>query len=577
MKKTHRILFVILIWFTIGPAVLCLRAQSTDPAIMGQWSRLNPWPFYPVNLVLLPSGKVLFYSGDEGNSGNDTRLWTPATDTVTALAQPGYNTFCSGTALRSDGSLLVIGGHIANNVGLSNASLYSYGSNKWTRVSDMNAGRWYPTATALPNGDLLASSGYMTLETGIDPVCQVLRGSTWRSLTNAALVVSPYPWMFVAPNGKVFCAGCLKDTRYLDTTGAGAWSFVANSNWDTREYGSAVMYEPGKILILGGGGNVTEDPISPYYLPTATAEMIDLNSPVPAWSTIQPMNFRRRHPNATLLPDGKVLVTGGNAGHGHNNLDRVNAVHTAELWNPVTQAWSVLAASDPVFRRIYHSSALLLPDGRVITAGGNSELTPEIFSPPYLFKGARPVIASAPADVDYHSNYLVTTSGSQTVSAVNWIRLGAATHAFDENQRLNHLAFSPVTGGIQITTPANTNLCPPGHYMLFLLNANGVPSVAKIIRIGAPSMPVGLTAVAAPGLRVNLQWADRSQCESGYKIERASDGVHFTPIGVTSANITTYTDSVGLLANSTCTYRVRAWNSYGNSAFSAVASAVALP
>ena len=549
---------------------------AQDPSVVGQWATIPPWPIYSVNTVLLPTGKVLFYSGDEGISGNDTRSWDPVTGNVTALAQPGYNTFCTGHAYRADGGLLVTGGHIANNVGLPNASIYDPFANTWLRVADMNAGRWYPTATSLPNGDVLTVSGYMTVDSGLNPLPQVYSGSTWRNLTNAQLVISYYPWMFVAPNGKVFCAGTYTPTRYLDTSGTGLWTYVADSSWPDREYGSAAMYDNGKVLILGGGGNSTEDPNAPTYLPTNTAEVIDLNAPTPAWRSVSPMAYRRRHPNATLLPDGTVLVSGGDSGHGHNNLDYAFAVHTAELWNPATETFTAMASSDPAYRRIYHSSAILLPDARILTSGGNSEFTPEIFSPPFLFKGTRPVITSAPGDVGYNQAFTVPTPDANTITSVAWIGLGAVTHAFDENQRINKLTFTPSSSSLKITSPVNSNLCPPGHYMLFILKA-GVPSVAKIIRIGAPTAPASLSATAVSRSQINLAWVDRSSAEKGDKIERSPDGITFTQIAKTPVNSTSYSITTGLAPATTYYFRIRAYNAFGNSAYTAVASATTLP
>ena len=188
--------------------------------------------------------------------------------------------------------------------------------------------------------------------------------------------------MLLAPNGRVFNAAPTTTTRYLDTAGSGTWSFVATRAGPNRDYGSAVMYEPGKVLVMGGG-----DP------PTNTAEVIDLNVPTPSWSFVGSMAFARRQINATLLPDGTVLVTGGTSSPGFNNP--AGAVHAAELWNPANPTqWTTLASSSGI-PRVYHSTALLVPDGRVLSMGGNGQTQIEIYSPPYLFQpGTRPTITS---------------------------------------------------------------------------------------------------------------------------------------------------------------------------------------
>ena len=222
----------------------------------------------------------------------------------------------------------------------------------------MNAGRWYPTTTVLANGDVLVVSGSIDNTVGVNTVPQVFQfgSGTWRNL--AELGQDLYPQMFLAPNGKVFNAGPTQTTRYLDTAGSGTWSFVANRVGPYRDYGSAVMYAPGKVLVMGGG-----DP------PTNTAEVIDLNQPSPSWSFVGSMEFARRQINATLLPDGKVLVTGGTSSPGFN--DPTVAVHAAELWDPANpMQWTTLASSSGI-PRVYHSTAVLLPDGRVLSMGGN--------------------------------------------------------------------------------------------------------------------------------------------------------------------------------------------------------------
>ncbi|HEX8202841.1 MAG TPA: galactose oxidase-like domain-containing protein, partial [Isosphaeraceae bacterium] len=418
----------------------------------------------------------------------------------------GYDTFCSGHAFLPDGRLLVAGGHDdvtghfhADFVGVPDASLFDPATNSWTRLPDMNAGRWYPTATTLASGEVLVLSGTVTPGV-LDTLPQVLTtAGTWRDLTGAQaaapLGVDLYPRLFVAPDGRVFKAGPDQDTWFLDTAGTGSWTPGPPSHFGLRTYGSAVMYEPGKILIAGGG-----DP------PTATAEVIDLNEPNPAWHSVSPMAFPRRQHNATLLPDGTVLVTGGSSGPGHSN--EATPVLPAELWNPATGTWTTLAAEQ--IPRLYHSTALLLPDGRVLSAGGGQPGTnhpdAEIFSPPDLAQGqgSRPTIASAPATVAYGEAFAVATPDAARIAQVSLIRLGSVTHAFDENQRYLRLGFTPTPGGLIVTAPAGPNLAPPGHYMLFLLDGDGVPSVAQILRIDPPPTPSAVAPIAtAPADPIN--------------------------------------------------------------------------
>jgi hypothetical protein len=200
------------------------------------------------------------------------------------------------------------------------------------------------------------------------------------------------------------------------------------------------------------------------------------------------MNFPRTYHTLTLLPDGTVLATGG--GPTTDAVGVNSAILPAELWSPATQTWTVLGSMQRP--RLYHSTALLLPDARVLVMGGGrfngvnestDQLSSEIFSPPYLFKGPRPVITSAPSTAAYGTNMNVQTPDAASIASVSLIRLGAATHAFDMNQHIAPLTYSIGAGGLNVQAPANANLAPPGHYMLFIINTSGVPSVASIVQL----------------------------------------------------------------------------------------------
>ncbi|MDQ3565561.1 MAG: DUF1929 domain-containing protein [Pseudomonadota bacterium] len=468
---------------TVALIALCFgpTPSAAQTNVIGQWSLVAPLPFFPIHTHLLPTGKVMIWPGDGGVSGNDPRSWDPADQSVSILSKPGYDLFCSGHSFLADGTLFVAGGHISNNVGLSRASRYNPFTNAWSSppLPNMNAGRWYPTTTVLGNGDVLVVSGDIDLTVGVNTLPQVFQVSTgtWRSLTNAQLAQDLYPWMLLAPNGKVFHAGPTGTTRYLDTSGTGAWGFVATRAFNGhRGFGSAVMYAPGKVLVMGGGLNP----------PTNTAEVIDLNAASPSWHAVGSMQFARRQINATLLPDGTVLVTGGTAAPGFN--DPSGAVHAAELWDPATENWTTLASSSGI-PRVYHSAALLLPDGRVLSTGGNGFPDTEIYSPPYLFKGTRPTVTSAPPSVAYGQSFFVETPDALTTSKITVLRLSSVTHAFNQSQYINELSFSQTTGGLDVTAPPSGNVAPPGYYLLFILNGSGVPSVAKFVQLVGTTAP----------------------------------------------------------------------------------------
>jgi galactose oxidase len=625
---------VALPWFVVAPFIAVSFASAQNPATVGQFSSVTTWPYVATHAHLFPTGKVLYWPPTDGD--NPT-LWDLSTNTNTSAAHVGANIFCSGFSSLANGQLLVAGGQqISNWIGLPNAYTYNPWSDTWTRLPDMNDRRWYPTNTTLPNGDVLVISGTIdSTTTNVEPQVWENATGSWRNLTAAHLTLPFYPFMFVAPNGKVFCAGPSQTTRYLDTTGTGAWSSVADSNYGTRNWGSSVMYDDGKVLLMGGtpcgfyDENCTTNP-------TATAEIIDLNRSSPTWQYTGSMvtGGRKLH-NATLLPDGKVLVTGGSRGTEDPNTQPSNPAYESEMWDPATGTWTTMASLTKT--RSYHSIALLLPDGRVLSAGGTfGGASAEIYSPPYLFQGSRPTITSAPASVGYGQSFFVGTPDATSISKVTLIALSSVTHGFDMGQRISRPQFSQTTGGLNITAPSNPNTTPPGYYMLFILNSNGVPSVAKIVQInnttptptptptgtptptpsatptptptstprpsptptstatprpsptptpsptpnGTPAptptltAPTNLTATAASSSQINLSWSDKSNTEKGFKVYRArvDRNINFHRIATVGANVTTYTDT-GLRASTTYRYRVRAYNAGGNSNYSNTADA----
>jgi hypothetical protein len=243
------------------------------------------------------------------------------------------------------------------------------------------------------------------------------------------------------------------------------------------------MYLPGKVLKTG----TSVDPDVTVTNAAATAYVLDTTQPSPAWRSTAPMNFARTFHSLTVLPDGSVLASGG--GPTTAATDTANAVLTAELWSPATETWSLQASMHTP--RLYHSEAVLLPDGRVEMSGGGrfddvtvptDQFSAEFFSPPYLFKGPRPTIASAPATLQYGQPFTVQTPDASSIATVSLVRYSAVTHSINMGQRYVPLSFTAADAGtLTVTAPANANLAPPGNYMLFILDANGIPSVAATV------------------------------------------------------------------------------------------------
>ena len=456
-------------------------AGATGPAATGQWAGPFNWPIVTVHMMLSPSGQVLAWDRQDG--GGSARLWNPATDTFT-LVPNGSNLFCSGHSILADGRTLVVGGHVDNFVGIQDVNVFDPATQSWSAGAPMAYPRWYPTATTLPDGRVLVTSGSTTCSTCIADVPEVYdpTTNTWIQLASARLTLPLYPFMFVLPDGRVLNAGSDEasiETRVLDIQ-AQTWAMVDSVPVGG---GSAAMYLPGRVMKSGSPADV-DLPSAPSVSQTW---VIDMTQPSPAWRETAPMAFPRGHHNLTILPDGTVLVVGG--GRTTDGVDLTQAVYEAELWSPRTETWSTMARMQ--VPRLYHSTALLLPDGRVLVAGGgrfagfpqNDQLSAEIYSPPYLFRGPRPTITLAPSRVAYGSNFVVTTPDASSIASVSLIRLGAVTHSFDQDQRFLNLSFQPSDGSLTVQAPANANLAPPGYYMLFVLNAAGVPSVAAFVRL----------------------------------------------------------------------------------------------
>ena len=450
-------------------------------------------------------------------------LWNPSNGNMTQTPQPtlsdgttNANLFCSGHAFLPDGRLLVAGGHLADGHGLNQATIYDPAANTWTPTAVMDDGRWYPTAVALPSGGVLVVSGSF-----FDPAQNLVVNNVvpqiWSSAAFTSIAAIPgaafdlFPRMHVASTGILYLTS-LVQTWSLNASGAGTWTALPNVLRPDGlcDYAPSALYDVDKVLFVGGGNP-----------PTANGATIDLSQAQPAWQATEPMNFPRRQHNATILPDGTVLVTGGTRGGGapgtaeaFNNLDPGQPVHIAELWDPKTGNWTMLAAEQT--DRCYHSTAVLLPDGRVLSAGSGefilNEGTPQqvannprdthydaqVFSPPYLFRGARPQITSAPDSVHYGDTFQISTAQPEQIATISLISLSSVTHSFNAGQRISFLPSQVVGGTLTATAPPNANACPPGHYMLFLVNLQGAPSVAKIIQVSAPAaaQPEAAAAVA---------------------------------------------------------------------------------
>ena len=490
---------------TAADARAAAAAVAGDEHVAGRWGPLTDWPVVGVHVALMPDGKVLAYDsvGDKATETYASARPSPARRSGTrssgthtpATVLTGYNVFCSGLAHLPDGTLFLAGGNKDSSLhGIKQTHVYNGAA--WALGADMSVERWYPSVTPLSNGEMLITEGGPDL-----PEVRTTTGSI-RPLSTASLNLPLYPWLDVAPDGRAFYSGPDQTMRAVTTSGTGSWQTLGQRDGINRDYGGHAVFDTGKILVAGGGGSSRD------------ARVIDINGAGPVTSATAPMAFGRRQHNLTVLADGSVLANGGNSS-GAGLVDLTSGVYAAERWDPATGMWTTLAAESAT--RQYHSTSLLLADGRVLSSGGGICGTcdavgylaknAQVFTPPYLFKAdgsgelaPRPAITSAPATAAYGSALAIATPDAAAIRKVGLVRLGAVTHSVNMEQRYVPLTYTAGTGTLTATAPANANLAPPGVYMLFLVDAAGVPSVAHMVTLGGTAPPPPPPANAAPSV-----------------------------------------------------------------------------
>jgi hypothetical protein len=296
------------------------------------------------------------------------------------------------------------------------------------------------------------------------------------------------------------------------------------------------------------------------------------------------MNHARDYQTLTMLPDGTVLAVGGEDSSDQSIVTK--GVLTAEIWDPSTEKWTDVAAMDAA--RNYHSTAVLMPDGRVLVAGGGhyqdgvgpGQYSAQYYSPPYLFKGARPTISNAPASVTYGSDMTVSTPDAASIKSVSLVNLGADTHQSDMDQHFVPLTYTAGSGSLTVQAPGSAALAPPGDYMLFIVNDKGVPSVAKIVHISpsqsAPAVPAAPTAVAGDG-QATVDWmapADGGSPITSYKVTPYVGSTAQTPTVVSGTPAPTEAVVSGLTNGTTYKFTVSATNAIGTSGESPASNGV---
>ena len=502
----------------VGLVGLALVLSSASPALRaqagtnGQWRTLGTlMPINPVHAALMNNGKVLIVSGS-GNVAAETNfrhaVLDPAAETIVLTQNQPWDMFCNGMVVLSDGRVFVNGGNLAYDPfhGQPKNAAFDPGTGIFTDLQNMAHGRWYPTVTTLGNGSVMTFSGLDENGSTNTTVEIYTPGSGWSPQYSAGWTPPLYPRMHLLPNGNVLYSGSGTGSRVFNTT-TKTWSgVVATTNYSgSRGYGTSVLLPlrpsdyKGRVMIFGGGNPAT-----------ATTEIIDMSAATPTWQYGPSMSQPRIEMNATILPNGKILATGGST----KDEDATTKSLNADLYDPVSNTFS--SAGQNAYARLYHSNALLLPDATVLLLGGNPargtyEQHMEIYSPAYLFNGdgteaVRPALTTVtPGAFTYNGTFQIETPDAASITSVVLVRPGAPTHAFDMEQRLIELTFTAGAGVLTATAPPNGNIAPPGYYMLFILNAAGVPSKAAFVRISAaPPNQAPVASIDSPASNVTI-------------------------------------------------------------------------
>ena len=470
--------------------------------VSGAWSPVKPWPLIAVHAVLMPDGRVLTYGSTA--TGQQTAIfiydvWDSAAGLdaghTTLPNTTGTDIFCSSQVMLPSGNQVFIAGGDnwtgsgTTNTGNNNSNLFSLGSNTMTRQNNMNRARWYSSSTTLLNGETYIQGGAGGQDRpeirDADGVFRLLSGAN----TNALDWM--FPRNFIGPDGRVFGYDGAGRMYFVNTSGSGTFATAGQFSGPTGTDSSAAMFRPGRILQFGGN--------------TSGAVVIDINGAAPTVTTTQPLSSRRRLVNATVMADGKVVATGGS--DVWNELIGVN--YSAEIWNPATGQWT--RGANQARSRLYHSTAILMPDASVLVLGGGApgpenNTNVEVYYPPYLYAAGggfatRPVIDDAPGTIDVGETFEIELGSSATIGRVSMVKTTSASHSFNMDQRFVELTFHQNGDRIVAQAPTRATDAPPGFYLLFVLNSAGTPSVAKIVKVPvAPVVNPAVTPVLAnPG------------------------------------------------------------------------------
>lgn len=488
--------------------VIASPTPVTNEATQGKWTVLDyNMPIRAVHSTLLKNGKVLLIAGS-GNSVENfnagsfkASVWDPVANSFTTLDVPS-DMFCGGHVTLPNGKVLIQGGTSAypadplavNYGGIKDSFIFDPDTNTFTRVNDANEAHWYPTLTELGNGDIWMAGGLKADTTGaVNTEMFSYAQNRWLptdQVPQSWKFWGLYPHMFLMQDGRLFYSGGHVFGNGLPGTGASIYNPSTVQSVDVpglrfkdmRDQSASVLLPPAqdqKVMITGGGNIDTQNPA------INATDIIDLKAASPAYTAGPDLpGVGKMYINSTILPDRTVFMSNG----AQLNRNAATNVMTAHVYNPATNSWTEVAA-DPIGRQ-YHSSSLILPNGKVAVFGSNPgdnsfELRISIYEPTYLFKTPRPTIAGVPLTSTYGRTiqFTATAAGAKQVKWAQLLRPMSVTHQADPNLRLVDVPFTIANGVVSATIPANRNLLPPGPYMLQIVDTDGIPSVGQWITI----------------------------------------------------------------------------------------------
>lgn len=499
----------------LAPKFMVLTGPAPTPAQrnqVGTWGSVINWtPHIPVTAATLPDGRLLTFASNQrttfpvGAEFTYAAVWNPATGVFTEINNTRHDMFCGGTALLPDGRLVVNGGR--NTTRLS--SIFDWRTNQWTALPNMNDPRWYNTSVALIDGSVFTVTG----DGGSNTAERWNEGIGWTRLTGinwGNVVALPgyvtrwHPLILIAPDNRLFHGGPTDEMNWITPGGTGTLTF-ANNNVPGAHYpkeGCFAMYNEGRILVAGGSANTNPNPNdSSTGTSTNLSFTIDIRGTTPVVTANASMKYVRQFVNSVILPNGEVMVIGGNTSG--LKFNDTGSILSPEIWNPTTRQWREV--TDMSVPRNYHSLALLLPDGRVWSGGGGlggnsaDHRDAQLYTPGMLYDAAgnlapRPTITSTPSLIG--SGQVFQVQGSADITRFTFIKMSSQTHSMNTDLRFLELPFtSPSSGSYTLTAHNNLSVMTPGYWMLFAHNAAGVYSVASIIQVTTTNSP----ALTNPG------------------------------------------------------------------------------